>query len=90
MKGIVFTELVDFVERHTSVPIAELIISEAGLENDGAFTTVGNYPHSEAIKLVISASEHLNTPVADLMRQFGNELFVRLLDSHPQFLLCSC
>jgi hypothetical protein len=86
MKGIVFTELVDFVERHTSVPIAELIISEAGLENDGAFTTVGNYPHSEAIKLVISASEHLNTPVADLMRQFGNELFVRLLDSHPQFL----
>ena len=86
MKGIVFTELVDFIERHTSLPVAESIISEAGLENDGAFTSVGNYPHSEANKLVVSASEHLDTPVADLMRQFGNELFVRLLDSHPQFL----
>lgn len=86
MKGIVFTELVDFIERHTSMPVAESIISEAGLENDGAFTSVGNYPHSEAIKLVMSASERLDTPVADLMRQFGNELFVRLLNSHPQFL----
>ena len=86
MKGIVFTELVDFIERHTSMPVAESIIIEAELENDGAFTSVGNYPHSEAIKLVMSASERLETPAADLMRQFGNELFVRLLDSHPQFL----
>jgi hypothetical protein len=86
MKGIVFTELVEFVERHTSMTVAESIICEAELENDGAFTSVGNYPHSEAIKLVISASKHLDTPVVDLMRQFGNELFVRLLDSHPQFL----
>ena len=86
MKGIVFTELVDFVERHTSLPVAESIISEAGLANNGAFTTVGNYPHSEAIKLVMSASKQLETPAADLMRQFGKELFVRLLDTHPSFL----
>lgn len=84
MKGIVFTELVDFVERHTSIPVAESIISEAGLDNDGAFTSVGNYPHAEAIKLVMSASETLDIPPADLMRQFGNELFARLLDTHPQ------
>jgi hypothetical protein len=86
MKGIVFTELVEFVERHTSLPVAESIISEAGLENEGSFTSVGNYPHPEAIKLVKSASEHLDIPVADLMRQFGNELFAKLLDGHPQFL----
>ena len=86
MKGIVFTELVNFVERHTSMPVAESIISEAGLDNDGAFTSVGNYPHSEAIKLVMSASESLDAPPADLMRQFGKELFARLLDTHPQVL----
>ena len=62
MKGIVFTELVDFIERHTSVPVTESIICEAELENDGAFTSVGNYPHTEAIKLVMSASERLETP----------------------------
>ena len=86
MKGIVFTELVDFIERHTSVPIAETIISEAELANDGAFTSIGNYPHSEAIKLIVSASQRLETPATDLMRQFGNELFARLLETHPQFL----
>lgn len=86
MKGIVFTELVDFIERHTTLPVTETIISEADLENEGAFTSVGNYAHSEAIKLVTSASKRLETPAADLMRQFGNELFVRLIDTHPQFL----
>ena len=86
MKGIIFTELVDFIERHTSVLVAETVIGDAGLANDGAFTSVGNYPHSEAIKLVMSASEHLDTPIAELMRQFGNELFARLIDAHPQFL----
>ena len=85
MKGLIFTELMDFIERHTSVPVAETIIDEARLENEGAFTSVGNYPHPEAIKLVMSASERLGTPAADLMRQFGNELFVRLIDAHPQF-----
>jgi hypothetical protein len=86
MKGIVFTELIDFIERHTSVAIAESIIDETELESGGAFTSVGNYPHSEAVKLVVSASERLDTPVADLMRQFGKELFATLLNSHPQFI----
>ena len=85
MKGFIFTELVDFVERHSSLLVAESIISEAELESDGAFTSVGNYSHSEAVKLVTSASQRLDTPVPDLMKQFGNELFTRLLDTHPQF-----
>ena len=85
MKGMIFTELVDFIERHTDMLVTETIIGEAGLANDGAFTSVGNYPHSEAIKLVMSASEQLETPATDLMRQFGNELFIRLIDAHPQF-----
>jgi len=84
MKGLIFDELVQFVERNTSVPVAELIISEAGLENDGAFTSVGNYSHSEAIKLVVSASRRLDLPVTGLMRQFGQELFAALISSHQQ------
>jgi hypothetical protein len=86
MKGIVFTELVDFIESNASLTVAESIIGDAGLDNDGAFTSVGNYPHSEAIKLVTSASEQLDIPVSHLMRQFGRQLFAKLLDSHPQFL----
>ncbi len=85
MKGLIFTELIDFVERHTSLIVGEEIISDARLENDGAYTTVGNYPHSEAIQLVEAAAKCLNRPTSDLMRQFGNELFDRLLDIHSHF-----
>lgn len=86
MKGMIFTELIEFLERHTSMSVAELIIRDAGLDNDGAFTSVGNYPHFEAIKLVGSAANHLGLPAHGLLRQFGNELFARLVESHSQFL----
>ena len=85
MRGIIFTELVDFIERSTSLTVAEEIIEGAGLAGSGAFTGVGNYPHTEAIKLVVSASEKLGVPANDLMRQFGKELFGRLKGTHPQF-----
>lgn len=82
---MIFTELVEFVERHTSLPVAEQIISEADLKNTGAFTSVGDYPYTEALKLVSSAATVLGSPTKDLMRQFGQELFHRLLVIHPQF-----
>lgn len=85
MKGLIFAELIDFIERHTSLTVGEQIISEARLENDGAFSAVGNYSHSEAIQLVEAAERYLDQPASVLMRQFGNELFDRLLVIHPQF-----
>ena len=85
MKGIIFTELVSFVERHTSTVVAEQIISEADLKTKGAFTSVGNYQHEEALKLVTSAATILKASPEALMRQFGNELFEHLVASHPEF-----
>ena len=86
MKGLIYTELVDFIEQNSSAAVTELIILDADLENQGAFTAVGKYHFSEAIKLVASASRHLKTPATDLMRLFGRQLFSRLLETHPHFL----
>jgi hypothetical protein len=85
LKGILFTELIDFIERHTDIATAEQIIDEANLKSSGAFTAVGNYPHQEMLLLVGSASSILQSPPRDLMRQFGKELFSRLYESHPEF-----
>ena len=85
MKGMLFTELLDFIDRHCDVTTAEQIIDGAGLESLGAYTAVGNYPHDEMVKLVVSASAVLQLPAQALMRQFGQELFPRLYESHPQF-----
>jgi hemerythrin-like domain-containing protein len=82
---MIFTELIDFIERHSDIATAEQIIEEANLNSSGAFTAVGNYPHQEVLLLVGSAASILQSPSRDLMRQFGKELFSRLYDSHPQF-----
>jgi hypothetical protein len=85
VKGLIISELVDFIERHCALDVAEQIIFEADLESGGAVTSVGNYPHAEVIKLVSSAAEILDQPAEDLMREFGKELFAKLRDSHTQF-----
>jgi hemerythrin-like domain-containing protein len=85
MKGLIISELIDFIERHCALNVAEQIIDEAGLESQGAVTSVGNYPHQEAIKLVTSAARTLDQPAEDIMRQFGRELFDKLQESHSQF-----
>ena len=85
MKGMLFTELIDFIERHSDIGTAESIIQTANLESSGAYTSVGNYPHHEVMQLVNAATSILNIPQQDLMRLFGQELFTRLYESHPDF-----
>jgi len=85
MKGIVFTELVDFVERHAGSTTLEEILDQSALSTGGAYTAVGNYPHKEAVSIVLAASNELGTPAADLMRQFGRELFPRFVELYPGF-----
>jgi len=86
VKGIIFTELIDFIERHAGIVVTEEIIERAGLEKSGAFTSVGDYPHEEALKLVTAAAVTLDARPEDLMRQFGAELFDHLLSGHADFL----
>jgi hypothetical protein len=82
---MLFTELIDFIERHSDLVTAEQIIDEAKLAGSGAYTAVGNYPHQEMIQLVESASTILQIAPEELMRQFGKELFSKLYESHPKF-----
>jgi len=85
MKGIIFTELLDFVERHAGSTALEEVLERSALSTGGAYTSVGNYPHEEAVRIVLAASHELGAPAVDLMRQFGRELFSRFFDLYPQF-----
>ena len=85
MKGIIFSELLDFVERHAGNRKLEEILEQADLESGGAYTSVGNYPHHEAISIVSKASELLGLDTPELLREFGLELFDKLAIRHPEF-----
>lgn len=85
MKGIVFTEFLEMVEKTFSPETADQIILASELPHGGAYTAVGTYPHAEMVSLVVHLSEVSATPVPDLLRTFGRHLFSRFVALYPAF-----
>ncbi|MEE4298325.1 MAG: heme NO-binding domain-containing protein [Pseudomonadales bacterium] len=85
MLGLVFTELTRFIERHHSEEAVDRVLEAAAFEHDGAWTSVGNYPHEEALTLVVTAAEVLGADPDQMVVQFGRELFGRFKELYPAF-----
>lgn len=86
MKGLVFSEFIEFVEDAYSPEMADNIIDSSNLPSQGAYTTVGTYNHEELLALVAALSNLTDTPIPNLVRTFGKHLFGRLAAGHPGFL----
>ena len=86
MKGIVFSQFIEFVENAFSLEMADDMILSSDLPSGGAYTSVGTYDHKEIVTLVKVLSEKSGTPVPDLIRAFGQHLFGVLISAYPQFL----
>ena len=85
MLGLVFTELMGFIERHHSEEALDRVLDVVGLDHDGAYTAVGNYPHEEALSLVLTAGEVLGEDSNKMVVDFGRELFGRFKVLYPDF-----
>jgi hypothetical protein len=85
MKGIVFTEFLEMVERKFSPEVADSIIDGAKLPSGGAYASVGTYDHNEMIKLVSCLSKESGISTTDLMRTFGLYMFERFYVLFPQY-----
>lgn len=85
MKGVVFTEFLEMVERRFSADMVDDIIDDAHLPHGGVYTSVGTYPHSEMVAMVVALSQHSGMPVPDLVRAFGEYLFGRFVLAYPSF-----
>jgi hypothetical protein len=85
MKGVVFTEFLDYVGATAGPDIVDDIIDECAFEHDGAYTAVGTYPYQEMIALVVALSKRSATPVPDLLSGFGRHLSSRFATLYPGF-----
>ena len=85
MKGIVFTEFLDLVESQFGYDMVDRLIEENKLTNDGAYTSVGTYPHSEMVALVTSLSQHTGVAVPELLRLYGHHVFGVFKQSYGHF-----
>jgi len=74
MKGVIFTEFFEMVEREFGMQMLEQIIDETSSMSGGSYTSVGTYSHTEIIGYAQALSRNTDTPVPELVRHFGNYL----------------
>lgn len=85
MKGLVFTELLDFVAASYGEDIVDDIIDDCCLPSDGAYTSVGTYDHAEMQALIAALARRTGTPATDILQQFGRHLGHRFVELFPDF-----
>jgi hypothetical protein len=81
MRGLIFTEFIQLVEEKFGVVMADEVLSTPGLTDGGAYTSVGQYPHTEMLAMVGALSERSGIPASDLCKIFGEWLFPKLARS---------
>lgn len=86
MKGIIFVELLHFMDEQLGEAGTEHVIDRAALSHDAAFTGVGNYPSQDAETLVAAASELTGIEAGALCEAFGRFLFLQFEKKYPHLL----
>ncbi|MEM9899125.1 MAG: heme NO-binding domain-containing protein [Pseudomonadota bacterium] len=83
MKGIIYTELLEFVEGRFSDEFVQRLINAARLESKGVYTASGTYPTCEFSSLLNELSKASNVEQPEWLRDFGRHLFGRFAARYP-------
>jgi len=83
MKGIIFREFINMVEVRFGDKVADTIITQAHLTNNGAFTSVGTYHHRDLVQLLTQLSKATNIAPPHLLQEFGKYVFQVFLKRYP-------
>ncbi len=86
MRGLVFTEFLDFVDQTAGPEMVEDMIAACDLASGGAYTTVGNYPHDEFLTMLAFLHRATGQNVSEMVMGFGENLFGPLIACHPKIL----
>ncbi len=83
MKGMVFTELVEFVEEKFGFEVADGMLEASLLEEKGTYTQAANYTFEELVAIVSRLAEITKIPMVDLIEVYGRHLFGRIVGLYP-------
>lgn len=89
MKGIVFTEFLDFVADRYGDDMVDDIVEGGALPSGGAYTAVGTYAHAEMATLCSGLAERTGEPPAKLVRAFGERLSDTFATNYASFFVRS-
>ena len=75
----------DMVAEQYSHDMVDEIIDASDLSTDGAYTTIGNYCHTEFLQLLTHLSQQTNTEMPVILDQVGRHLFSTFFNAQPEF-----
>ena len=81
MKGIIFAEFIELVEKTFGLDVCQEILDANN--DEGIYTSAGTYDHKNLVKLIISLSQITNISVESLQKVYGKSAFISLLNSMP-------
>lgn len=83
MKGVVFSELLDWIERDHGVEVLDEVLLAADLPHGGAYTSAGWYDAEELAAIVASLARWTGAGEATLLQAYGRHLFGVLARAYP-------
>lgn len=83
MKGIIFNLLEQVVSQEEGEDAWDDVLEAAGL--DGVYTSLGNYPDADLVKLIHVTSAQLSRTPEDVLRLFGFRSIPLLAARYPAF-----
>ncbi|MFT6883628.1 MAG: hypothetical protein ACI83W_000428 [Marinoscillum sp.] len=85
MKGIVFTEYLEFVEDRFGYDLVDQLMSSCVLPSGGTYTAIGFYDFTELVQLLIKTCELTRQEPTFILNKFGWHLFSVFTKGYPQF-----
>lgn len=85
MKGIIFNEFLNFVEKSESYTLVDQIIMDSHLKSHGAYTSIGTYSPKELFQLVKALGVKNGKPTSVILQEYGEYLFEVFAKKYPQF-----
>ncbi|MCY2962152.1 MAG: heme NO-binding domain-containing protein [Planctomycetota bacterium] len=86
MKGVVFTEFLDFADGRLGAAVVEGALVNCDLKSGGAYTAVGTYDHEELVAILSEICRQTGHSANALLRDFGEHLFATLARGYPVLL----
>lgn len=86
MKGIVFTEFLDLVEKKFGIEMVDDLIENSILPSGGVYTSVGTYEFSEMLQLLSRLSDNVKISTDDLLLVYGEHFFQVLSDNYSELI----
>ena len=85
MKVIIFKELLEMVEDKFGFEIANKILDDPIVKNNGEYSNVGTYPFEELLTIVINLNKATEIPVNELLVTYGKHLSDMFLRNYTVF-----